>query len=569
MPRKLKQSFNSSFVSNKNDSILSEGSPEDINYSTFIKRFGRDFLNEEICDFIGSLDAINALERKINSLLDNTHCTALRRKLKFSLLTGSSGSGKTAAVRHLGRKYLDRVTFLFLESSWILEKEFGNTRSRLRSLFDEAIKSQPSIIFIDEIDLICPTDKRTTGTRDKEQLIFLDLLKGFKHSDDRVFIFAATNQQELISEKLRNAYFVDEIHFSFPKKQDRISFFKTKCPDLKDEELDNISDLCQHYNIEDLQDLIDNTKELNNNLITIDTLKDTRNKFKPPLIKSRITECPKVFWHDIGGVDEIKRELIDTLIWPLRDKEKFSAKGGELTKGILLYGPPGCSKTMLAKACATESGYNFIEVKGPQLISKYVGDSEAAVRKLYREAREIAPCIIFFDEIDGFAPQRSNSNTSSASDRVVTQLLGELNDNDSVFTIAATNNPEQVDRALLRPGRIYPKVYVPLPCASDRKEIFKVCLRKICQLDDLTLDELVSKSEGYSGADIREVCQTALKYALKNDANVMLDHFLKALEKVIPDTDLSMLERYENFKLKGKLAKSSISSLCKSFELLK
>lgn len=563
-----RKSLNSSIVTVTNNSLLEDADKQaiELEYAEFVKRFGRPDLDEESkIDLIGYEDTIKLLKDKIESLLEASS------EQDFALITGPSGTGKTTVVRKLAEQYSkQKLSFFYLKSSWTLERQFGNPETRLRSLFDEAIQKAPSLIFIDKVDLICSEKRSQNDTKDRVFNILEDKLESLNLGQARVLVLAATDKPEVLDPQMRKpCYFSDEIRFTLPKRQDRVQYleyvtYKHKSS-LTLEEIEQIADASHCYSYRDLSKLCNIASKYvkvcrNNNdeLIDYPAMRFALSQFKPVAIKSITTPCPPLKWEDIGGVEAVKRELQESVIWPLEHRSKFQRLGICSNKGAILYGPPGCSKTMLAQALATESGYNFISIKGPELFSKWVGDSEAAVRKLYRNAREIAPCIIFFDEIDGFAPERSDNQSSSVGDKVVAQLLTELNGIeplDNVFTIAATNRPDRVDSALLRPGRLDPAIYIPLPSESDRREIFKVHMRPLSLKFDESLDgvvdSLAAQTTGYSGAEIANVCRVAgtlaLRESLENES-IELKHFMAALDKVKPRTRNEQLEAYKKFQ---------------------
>jgi transitional endoplasmic reticulum ATPase len=270
-----------------------------------------------------------------------------------------------------------------------------------------------------------------------------------------------------------------------------------------------------------------------------------------------LVEVPKVKWEDIGDLEEVKKTLREMVEWPLKYRESFERLGIQPPKGILLYGPPGCGKTLLAKAVATESGANFIAVKGPELLSKWFGESEKRVRDLFKKAKQVAPCIIFFDEIDALAPRRG-AGMHEATERVVAQLLTEISgieDVKNVVLIAATNRPELVDPALLRPGRFDKLVFIPPPDEKGRLEILKVHTRKVPLAKDVNLEEIAKRTEGYSGADLEALVREAAMNALREDINakeVKAKHFEEALKKIPPSLSKELIEYYKKFEERKK-----------------
>lgn len=524
--------------------------PED--YATLIKKFGRpDLERKSGVRLIGYKAVIGTLKQQIENISTG--------HVDFALITGPSGTGKTTVVRSIAESY-NELNYIYLKASWMLQKRFGNPETQLDQIFDEANTRAPTLVFIDDIHRICEK-KRSHPDANKIFDLLTDKLEFLHGVSARVLVLAATDRPELLDPEIRKPrYFKDEIKFSLPTRQDRfekLSGILAK-QDIKIKDIEQIAELTHCYLYNDLEELC---KIANKDAgrLDLDSLRAALSKFKPTAIRNVTTPCPPLRWEDIGGVDNVKRELQESVIWPLEHREKFKRLGIVSNKGAILYGPPGCSKTMLAQALATESGYNFISVKGPELFSKWVGDSEAAVRKLYSNAREIAPCIIFFDEIDGFATERSDNQSSSVGDKVVAQLLTELNGIeplDNVFTIAATNRPDRVDSALMRPGRLDPAIYIPLPAEGDRAEIFKVHMRPLAlklegdEAAESLAARLASRTSGYSGAEIANVCrvagQFALRESLEND-HIHWRHFEMALDNVKPRTRVEHLRAYSKF----------------------
>uniref|UniRef100_A0A915J0A0 AAA+ ATPase domain-containing protein n=1 Tax=Romanomermis culicivorax TaxID=13658 RepID=A0A915J0A0_ROMCU len=293
-------------------------------------------------------------------------------------------------------------------------------------------------------------------------------------------------------------------------------------------------------------------------VITIHELNEAFGRIRPSNMRQIYTEVPKVFWNDIGGQQELKEQLRQAIEWPLKHAEAFRRLGISPPKGVLMYGPPGCSKTMVAKAIATESGLNFLSVKGPELFSKWVGESERAVREVFSKARQVAPSIIFFDEIDALGSHRSEgsekSGGSNVADRVLTQILTEMDGIQSlnnVLIVAATNRPDVIDRALLRPGRLDRMVYVPLPDIETRKAILQIRFRHTPVDTDVDLEFLATETKGYSGAELVALCTEAALSAMQESIEcrrVSKNHFLAALKKVKPRTDVKCLKIYDNFQ---------------------
>jgi SpoVK/Ycf46/Vps4 family AAA+-type ATPase len=468
------------------------------------------------------------------------------------IATGPSGVGKTTVIRRIAEG--SKLKFMYIKASWTTAKRFGDPESQLGDLFEEAITKAPSLIFIDKIDHIGESKRSQSDIKDRVFNMLEDQLDYLQSLQEKVLVIAATNKPEALDPDLLK-YFDDEIRFTLPSRKDRLEMLKELFPKFLSNELELIADATHCYLYKDLKRLRTVARIEDPVKLTYESVKVALTKFKPKTIRDYTTPCPPMRWEDIGGVEDVKKELQDSVIKPLKNQARFKKFGLDMDRGALLYGPPGCSKTMLSQALATESGFNFISIKGPQLFSKYVGDSEAAIRRLYRNAREIAPCIIFFDEIDGFATERADGNSSSVGDKVVTQILTEFNGPpDGVFTLAATNRPHRVDSALLRPGRLDSAIYIPLPSLKDRAEIFKVHMRGLPLRFELPVEQvaeqLASKTDSYSGAEIRKVCRTASRYAcLESDENEFIEmrHFLQALENVKPTTSIEHLTSYDKF----------------------
>ncbi len=508
---------------------------------------------------------------------------------KGVLLYGPPGTGKTLIAKAVANEV--NAHFISISGPEIMSKYYGESEQRLREIFEEAKENAPSIIFIDEIDSIAPKREEVTGEVERRVVAqLLALMDGLEARGD-VIVIAATNRPDAIDPALRRpGRFDREIEIGVPDKEGRkeiLEIHTRGMPLAEDVDLDELAELTIGFVGADLEALckeaamhalrsrmekgeIDIEAEeipeevLENLKVTREDFLEALKNIEPSAMREVLVEVPNVKWSDIGGLDKAKQELMEAVEWPLKYPEVFNAANIKPPKGILLYGPPGTGKTLLAKAVANESNANFISVKGPELLSKWVGESEKHVREMFRKARQVAPCVIFFDEIDSLAPRRGSSADSHVTERVVSQLLTELDGLEElkdVVVIAATNRPDIVDPALLRPGRIERHIYIPPPDKEARKEIFKIHLRGKPLAEDVSIDELAEKTEGYTGADIEAVCREAGMLAIreaikpgmsKEEAKevakklkITKKHFEKALEKVKPSMTKEDIEAYE------------------------
>ncbi len=495
---------------------------------------------------------------------------------KGVLLYGPPGCGKTLLAKAVANE--SGAYFIAINGPEIMSKFYGESEARLREVFQEAEENAPAIIFIDEIDAIAPKRSEVTGEVERrvvaQLLALMDGLKG----RGQVIVIAATNRPNDIDPALRRpGRFDREIAIPVPDKRARKEILQVhtrNMPLADDVDLDELAEITHGFTGADLAALcreaamhalrrflpkIDLEKGIPTEVLK--ELKVTRQDFlealkdiQPSALREVYVEIPEVHWDDIGGLEEVKQELREVVEWPLKHPEYFKEMGIEPPKGILLYGPPGCGKTLLAKAVATESGANFIAVKGPEILSKWVGESERAIREIFAKARQAAPCVIFFDEIDSIVPRRGFRFDSGVTDRIVNQLLTELDGIaklEGVVVIGATNRPDILDPALLRPGRFDRIIYVPPPDRKARLEIFKVHTRKMPLADDVDLEKLADMTEGYTGADIAAVCREAAIIALREagkPTKVTMRHFEEALKKVKPSLTKEDIERYEKIR---------------------
>ncbi|WP_042666955.1 CDC48 family AAA ATPase [Desulfurococcus amylolyticus] len=501
---------------------------------------------------------------------------------KGILLYGPPGTGKTLLAKALANEI--GAYFVTINGPEIMSKFYGESEERLRKIFEEAQANAPAVIFIDEIDSIAPKREEVTGEVEKRVVAqLLTLMDGLKERG-KVIVIGATNRPDALDPALRRpGRFDREIEIPPPDKRARreiLAVHTRNMPLAEDVDLDKIADMTHGYTGADIAALVKEAamnalrrfmkeegieiekgqpipaEKLEKLKVTMDDFLTAMKNVQPSLIREVFVEVPSVHWDDIGGLEDVKQELREAIEWPMKYPHVFEKMGLEPPKGILLFGPPGTGKTLLAKAVATESGANFITVRGPEVLSKWVGESEKAIRQIFRRARMVAPAVVFFDEIDSIAGIRG-SDPSGVIDRIVNQLLTELDGIQPlrrVVTIAATNRPDLLDPALLRPGRFDRLVYVPPPDYNARLQIFKVHTRKLPLAEDVNLDELARRTEGYTGADIAAVCREASLIALRERyrstgtldvVKVGMEHFIKALEKVPPSLSKSDIEMYE------------------------
>jgi transitional endoplasmic reticulum ATPase len=494
---------------------------------------------------------------------------------KGILLYGPPGTGKTLLAKAVANE--TDAYFIAINGPEIMSKFYGESEQRLREIFEEAKEHAPAIIFIDEIDAIAPKREEVTGEVEKRVVAqLLALMDGLEARGD-VIVIGATNRPNAVDPALRRpGRFDREIEIGIPDKRGRLEILKVhtrSMPLAKDVDLEKLAEITHGYVGADIAALCREAamKALRRVLPKIDlereeipvevletievTMEDFMNAYReitPSALREIEVEVPTVRWTDIGGLEEVKQQLREAVEWPLKYPDSFRRLGIDPPKGILLYGPPGTGKTLLAKAVATESEANFVSIKGPEVFSKWVGESERAVRELFRKARQVAPSIIFIDEIDALAPMRGLVSTDSGvTERVVSQLLTEMDGLErleGVVVIAATNRPDIIDPALLRPGRFDRLIYVPPPDEKARLEILKVHTRRMPLAEDVDLLEIAKKTEGYTGADIEVLVREAGLLALRENINtdkVYARHFEEALKKVKPSLTQDIIKFYE------------------------
>ncbi len=461
---------------------------------------------------------------------------------KGVLLHGPPGTGKTLIAKAVANE--TDANFSLVSGPEIMAKYYGESEGRLREIFEDAEAKAPSIIFIDELDAIAPKRSDLGGEKQVERRVvaqLLALMDGLK-SRGEVVVIAATNQPNLLDSALRRGGRFDrEIEIGIPDRNGRLEILQVHTrgmPLAEDVDLESLADITYGFVGADISSLSkeaamhalrDILPELNIEEeippevldaleVKKEDFRDALKNVEPSAMREVFLEIPQVKWEDVGGLDSAKTELLEAVEWPLKYPEAFEAFHTNPPKGLLLYGPPGSGKTLLAKAVATESKANFISIKGPELLSRFVGESERAVREMFRKAKQSAPTIIFFDEFDSIAPSRGASFDTHVTERVVSQILTELDGIEElkeVVVIAATNRMDLIDKALLRPGRIDRLIYIPAPGEEGRVEIFKIHLKGKPLADDVDISELAKQTEGYSGADIESICREAAMLALR------------------------------------------------------
>jgi len=494
---------------------------------------------------------------------------------KGVLLYGPPGTGKTLMAQAVASE--TQSHFISINGPEIMDKFYGESERKLRDIFEEAQKNAPSIVFIDEIDSIAPKREETRGEVERRVVAQLLTLMDGLEARGNVIVIAATNRPDSIDPALRRpGRFDREIELGVPDRDGRkeiLQIHTRGMPLTEDVDLEEIARSTHGFVGADLSALAREAamSSLKRALPKIDleseeipaevleSLTVTRNDFveamksiEPSALREVLVQIPDIKWDDIGGLEKVKKELMEVVEWPMKYPGSFKRVGIRPAKGVLLHGPPGCGKTLLAKAAANESEANFILVKGPELLSKWVGESEKGVREIFKKARQTAPTIIFFDEIDALAPRRGmdEGGGSRVTERVVNQILTEMDglvSLDSVMIIGATNRKDLMDSALLRPGRFDSMISVGSPDRDARLEILKIHTKNM-PLVDVNLDEFAEKTSDYTGADIESLCRTAGMMALRENieaSGVTKEHFKKALSEIKPSVSKWERERYE------------------------
>jgi transitional endoplasmic reticulum ATPase len=496
---------------------------------------------------------------------------------KGVLLRGPPGCGKTLLAKAVANE--SEAHFISINGPEVMSKFYGESEKKLRKLFIEAEEKSPSIIFIDEIDAIAPKRETVTGEVERRVVAQLLALMDGLHSRGRVIVIGATNRPNSLDPALRRpGRFDREIEIKVPNEKGRKEIFQIHTRNMPlDSKISlkeysqithgfvgaDISAVCREAAMSSLRrylpkidldsEMID-PELLEQIQVTKEDFNEAMKEVLPSGIREVFVEIPNVSWEEVGGLDDLKQKLIEAVDWPLSNPKVFKRMGIRPPKGILLYGPPGCGKTLLARAVASETNANFISIKGPELLSKWVGESEKAIREVFRKAKMAAPCIIFFDEFDSIAPSRGrHTSDSGVSEKVLSQFLTELDGLEiakDIITIAASNRPDILDPALIRPGRIDRLLYVPPPGSKERLEILKIFTKDMPLSSNLELKELEDLMDGFSGADIETWCREAAMIALRENIRarvVSYEHFEQARESISPSISDEIVQWYEKF----------------------
>ena len=490
------------------------------------------------------------------------------------LLHGPPGTGKTLLAKAVANE--TSASFFSIAGPEIISKYYGESEQQLREIFEDAKDESPSIVFIDELDSIAP--KREDVTGEVERRVVAQLLTMMDGLDSRgqVIVIGATNRVDSVDPALRRpGRFDREIEIGVPDETGRkeiLQIHSRGMPLSDDVDLDHLADETHGFVGADIESLskeaamkalrrylpeIDLDEEevppslIDRMIVKKDDFRGALNEVEPSAMREVLVELPKITWDDVGGLDQPKQQIKEAVEWPLSSPEKFDRMGVEAPKGVLLYGPPGTGKTLMAKAVANETNANFISVRGPQLLSKWVGESEKAIRQTFRKARQVSPTVIFFDELDSLAPSRGQEAGTNVSERVVNQLLTELDgleEMGEVMVIAATNRPDMIDPALIRSGRFDRLVMVGSPDQAGREKILQIHTENTPLAPDVSLKEIAEITDGYVGSDLESICREAAIEALRDDdgaEEVEMSHFRKAIESVRPTITDDLMDYYE------------------------
>ena len=496
---------------------------------------------------------------------------------KGVLLRGPPGCGKTLLAKAVANE--SEAHFISINGPEIMSKFYGESEKKLRKIFIEAEEKSPAIIFIDEIDAIAPKRETVTGEVERRVVAQLLALMDGLHGRGKVIVIGATNRPNSLDPALRRpGRFDREIEIKVPNEKGRREVFQIHTRNMPlDKKISlkefsqithgfvgaDIMAVCREAAMSalrrylpkiDLESEVIDPELLEQIEVTKEDFEDALKEILPSGIREVFVEVPNVPWDQVGGLDDLKQQLNEAVEWPISNPTIFTRMGITPPKGILLYGPPGCGKTLLARAVATESQANFISIKGPELLSKWVGESEKAIREIFRKAKMASPCIIFFDEFDSIAPSRGrHTSDSGVTEKVLSQFLTELDGLEvmkDIVVIAATNRPDILDPALIRPGRIDRILFVSKPDEKGRLEILKIFTKEMPLTSNIILENLNSMIEGFSGADIETWCREAAMIALRENIRarkVSLEHFKEARKIVNPTLTPEIIEWYVKF----------------------
>ena len=497
---------------------------------------------------------------------------------KGVLLHGPTGTGKTLLAKAVANE--SEANFILLNGPEVMSKFYGESEKKIRDIFEEAEKTAPTIIFIDEIDAVAPKREETMGEVERRVVSqLLTMMDGLK-SRGKVIVIGATNRINSIDPALRRpGRFDREISINVPGTEGRLSILKIHTrgmPLTRDVNLNEIASITHGFVGADLESLakeaamnvlrkylpqmkLDGEEQIPKNILEKLVVKhedfmDALKNVRPSAMREVLVETPTIGWDDVGGLENIRRELVEAVEWPMKYADSFKRMGIRPSKGILLYGPPGTGKTLIAKAVAKESGANFIQVKGPSLLSMWVGKSEEGLRKVFERARQVSPCVIFFDEIDALAGKRGLETGTKVTERVLNQLLAEmdgLEDLKDILVVGATNRPDMIDPALLRPGRFDKILLVTAPEEKGRLKILQIHTKNMPLAKDVNINEFAKKTIGYTGADLEALAREAAMLSLRESLDskfVKKKHFEEALKKVKPSVSKPTIEIYKRIE---------------------
>jgi transitional endoplasmic reticulum ATPase len=516
---------------------------------------------------------------------------------KGVLLHGPPGTGKTLIARAVVNE--SGAKFFSIQGPEIMSKYYGESEAQLRKKFEEAQENSPAILFIDEIDSIAPRRAEVTGEVERRVVAQLLTLMDGLLSRGKVIVIAATNRVDAIDGALRRpGRFDREIEIGVPDRDGRrviLQIHTRTMPLSEDFDLEHFVDVTHGYVGADLAALAReaamkalrrylpdinlqngggiSAEVLENLQVTSDDFKDAFREIEPSTLRDVFTEPPRVTWDDLGGMEDVKEKLKEAVEMPLREPHVFERMGINPPRGVLLFGPPGVGKTLIAKAAARESTANFITVKGPEILSKWVGESEKAIREIFRKAKQSAPTIIFIDEIDSIAAKRGTRGEGGATERVVNQLLTSMDSFESlgdVIVLAATNRPDIIDPSILRPGRFDRIIFCPPPDTEERRAILEVHTKDV-PLEGIDLDALAARLDGYTGADIGSLVREAAMAALREDIEsdkVADRHIEAALDMVRPSLDEETIKYFQHISklLEGRMARMTRDDVNVSYQ---